>query len=99
MKSEEYIDFLENIDIAIFAHRRQQAMGNIITLLGLGKKIYIRTSITSWQFFKDIDVRLFDYNQLNLDSMDKIIKKANSDKIKSYFSEENYLKQLQSFLN
>jgi len=99
MKSEEYLDFLGNIDIAIFAHRRQQAMGNIITLLGLGKKIYIRASITSWQFFKDIDVRLFDYNQLNLDSMDKITKKANSDKIKSYFSEENYLKQLQSFLN
>lgn len=99
MKSEEYLNFLENIDIAIFAHKRQQAMGNIITLLGLGKKIYIRTSITSWQFFKDIDVRLFDYNQLNLISMDKIIKKANSDKIKSYFSKENYLKQLQSLLN
>ena len=99
MKSEEYLNFLENIDIAIFGHKRQQAMGNIITLLGLGKKIYIRTNITSWQFFKDIDVKLFDYNQLNLSNMDEIIKKANSDKIKSYFSEEHYLKQLQSFLN
>ena len=99
MKSEEYLIFLGSIDIAIFGHKRQQAMGNIITLLGLGKKIYIRTSITSWQFFKDIDVKLFDYNQLNLNRMDKIIKKDNSDKIKSYFSEEHYLKQLQSLLN
>jgi len=99
MQFKEYLDFLGNIDIAIFAHKRQQAMGNIITLLGLGKKIYIRTNITSWQFFKDIDVRLFDYNKLELDSLDKITKKANIDKIKSYFSEDDYLKQLQSFLN
>jgi hypothetical protein len=90
---------LGDIDISIFAHKRQQAMGNIITLLGLGKKIYIRTDITSWQFFKDIGARLFDYNKLELDSLDKITKKENIDKIKSYFSEENYLKQLQSFLN
>ena len=99
MPFKEYLEFLGNIDIAIFAHRRQQAMGNIITLLGLGKKIYIRTSITSWQFFKDIDVRLFDYNKIELDSIDTITKKENIHKIKSHFSEENYLNQLQSFIN
>ena len=74
-------------------------MGNIITLLGLGKKIYIRESISSWQFFKNIDVRLFDYPNIELDSLDSIIKEANIQKIKSYFSKETYVKQLKSFLN
>ena len=33
---DQYILFLNNIDIAIFSHNRQQALGNTITLLGLG---------------------------------------------------------------
>ena len=99
MPMNKYLNFLGNINIAIFAHERQQAMGNIITLLGLGKKIYIRESISSWQFFKNIDVRLFDYPNIELDSLDSIIKEANIQKIKSYFSKETYVKQLKSFLN
>ncbi|MFC6669723.1 TDP-N-acetylfucosamine:lipid II N-acetylfucosaminyltransferase [Marinobacterium aestuariivivens] len=35
---QDYVKVLSEIDIAVFAHRRQQGMGNIITLLGLGKK-------------------------------------------------------------
>lgn len=38
MDFNEYINFLSTIDIAIFNHKRQQGMGNIITLLGMGKK-------------------------------------------------------------
>ena len=94
-----YLDFLGDIDIAIFAHKRQQAMGNIITLLGLGKKIYIRNSISSWQFFKDIDVQLFNYPNIKLDTLNNTIKEKNIKTIKSFFSEENYIKQLKSFLN
>lgn len=94
-----YLDFLTNIDIAIFAHKRQQAMGNIITLLGLGKKIYIRDSISSWQFFKDINVQLFNYHNIKLDMLDNSTKEKNIKKIRSYFSEKTYIKQLKSFLN
>ena len=39
MPYKKYLQFLFNIDIAIFAHERQQAMGNTITLLGKGKKV------------------------------------------------------------
>lgn len=38
MPFEEYLGLLAKIDIAILNHKRQQAMGNITTLLGLGKK-------------------------------------------------------------
>lgn len=38
MEYKLYFEYLCTIDIAIFAHNRSQDMGNIINLLGLGKK-------------------------------------------------------------
>lgn len=96
MPFEKYLEFLGEIDIAIFAHKRQQAMGNTITLLGLGKKVYMRNDITPWELFRDIDVKVFDVEDIKIDLIDEQIKKANQQKIKNYFSEENYLKQLQN---
>ena len=93
---EKYLEFLGEIDIAIFAHKRQQAMGNIITLLGLGKKVYIRSDISPWKFFKDIDVKVFDEADFQINTIDDQIKIKNIDKIRNYFSEENYYKQLQN---
>jgi len=99
MPFEKYLDFLGTIDITIFAHKRQQAMGNIITLLGLGKKVYIRNDITTWQLFEDINVKLFDFNNLKLDKIDDDIKKDNIEKIKSYFCEKTYIKQLENIFD
>jgi hypothetical protein len=96
MPFEKYLEFLGEIDIAIFAHKRQQAMGNTITLLGLGKKVYMRSDITPWKLFKDIDVKFFDVDNIEIDLIDEKIKKQNQQKIKEYFSEKNYLKQLQN---
>ena len=99
MSFEKYLEFLADIDIAIFAHKRQQAMGNIITLLGLGKKVYIRSEITTWQFFKDINVSVFDFDNLELERIDDTPKAKNIENIKSYFSEKNYLNQLNNCFN
>jgi hypothetical protein len=90
---EKYLEFLSSMDIAIFAHKRQQAMGNIITLLGLGKKVYMRSDITPWQLFAGLDVKVFDVKNIEINSIDKQAQKQNQQRIKEYFSEENYLKQ------
>lgn len=95
MAFEKYLEFLSEIDIAIFAHRRQQAMGNTITLLGLGKKVYMRSDITSWQLFHDIKVKVFDVDNIQIDAIDEKIKKENQQNIKEYFSVKNYFHQLQ----
>lgn len=88
---DKYLDLLGKIDIAIFNHNRQQALGNIITLLGLGKKVYIRKEITTWQFCIDHDLKVYCAN----DEFDKIfvdmpmaVKKNNIERIKTQFSEE-----------
>ena len=96
MPYEKYLEFLMNIDIAIFAHRRQQGMGNIINLLGLGKKVYLRSDITPWGLFRDNNVKVYDVKDIQLDLIDDCIKNKNQMKIKKYFSKENYLIQLKN---
>ena len=65
MPFEQYLQFLGSIDIAIFNHKRQQAMGNTITLLGLGKTVFIRSDTTQWQLFKDKNIEVL--NTLNFE--------------------------------
>ncbi|MBT3817266.1 MAG: TDP-N-acetylfucosamine:lipid II N-acetylfucosaminyltransferase [Candidatus Magasanikbacteria bacterium] len=99
MPFDQYLEFLGLIDVAIFNHKRQQAMGNTITLLSLGKKVFMRSDITPWELFEDIDVKVFDVENIKLDLLDEKIKKDNQEKIKKYFSIDNYKKQLQELFN
>ena len=92
---EEYIQFLNSIDIAIFNVNRQQAMGNIITLLGMGKKVYIRNDTTMWNYFSELGIKIFNfYGSFSLEPLANNLSKENVLKIKNHFSEENLIKQL-----
>lgn len=92
MPFNDYLKFLGSIDIAIFNHERQQAMGNTITLLSLGKTVFIRSDTAQWQFFKDKNIEVYD--SIKLDSIDKKEHIDNVSKVKEYFSEETLKKQL-----
>lgn len=91
---EEYLKFLGKIDIAIFNHKRQQAMGNTITLLGLGKKVYLRTDVSSWHTIKKNGATAFDIRNLSLSLIDEETKNKNRAAIRKNFSNENLLMQL-----
>lgn len=77
MSSGEYDSYLQQIDIAIFNHRRQQAMGNIIALLSLGKTIYMRSDITPWEYLTGLGLEIRDSSRslsiqtISLDDSDK----------------------------
>ena len=58
MKFDEYNKYMSCIDVAIFNHNRQQAMGNIIGLLSLGKKVILKNTVTPFQFFVSIGVKV-----------------------------------------
>lgn len=92
MPFERYLDFLGNIDIAIFNNNRQQAMGNIITLLGLGKTVYMRNDTSQWQFFQDKGLQIYNVNDFS--SLDNHYHKDNVNNIKHYFSEATLIQQL-----
>ncbi|ALO35133.1 hypothetical protein CMT41_10680 [Colwellia sp. MT41] len=95
MPFTEYLKILANVDIAIFAHERQQAMGNTITLLGLGKKVYMRNDITPFSLFKSLDINVFNVNVLELELLDQVTVSKNKKNVKRYFSKVNLVKQLQ----
>jgi len=92
----EYTSLLNNIDIAIFNHDRQQALGNIITLLGLGKKDYVRATVTHWAFFERLGVAINNVKDIQLTTLDAALQEKNRYIIGEYFNSANLRRQLES---
>lgn len=92
----EYICFLKNIDIAVFNHQRQQAMGNTINLLAMGKKVYLREGTTQKEFFNDLPVQTFDID--NIDISINFSGKENTQILEKYFSRQNLKTQWKKIL-
>jgi hypothetical protein len=91
MPFDKYLELLAKVDVAIFNHKRQRGLGNITTLLGLGKKVYIREEITTWKFCIDHDLKVYSANGNYDDLFDKIDskdKQKNIKIIKNEFSEK-----------
>jgi dTDP-N-acetylfucosamine:lipid II N-acetylfucosaminyltransferase len=87
---EEYSLILSNVDIAVFAHDRQQGMGNLISLLGFGATVFMKSNVTTWQFLESLRIHVFD---LNCSSIDQRLTEAEATSnrriISSFFSAEN----------
>lgn len=96
MPYTEYLSLLENVDIAIFNHKRQQAMGNTINLIGLGKTVYLRKSTTQWDFFKNLSIDVLDIDTFDLNN--KVNSKVNRVNVSEYFSKQNLIKQWSNIL-
>lgn len=66
MKYEEYIKFLSKCSIGIYNNNRQQAMGNINTLLQMGKKIYIRDNTSMYNDYIKNDIIIYPIKDLDM---------------------------------
>ncbi|ERK09831.1 4-alpha-L-fucosyltransferase [Serratia fonticola AU-P3(3)] len=94
MSYEKYLSLLANVDIAVFNHNRQQAMGNTISLLGLKKTVYINSYTTQWQLFNDLNIKVLDVDDFSLKCINENEKNTNVEKIKNFFSDNKLAKQL-----
>lgn len=99
LKLDEYNALLATIDIAIFAHNRQQGMGNIIHLLGLGIKVFMRSDITIWHLFEELNIKVYDVNKFDLMPIDLITAKRNNESVKKHFSQATLIGQLKKVFN
>lgn len=105
ISNDDYIRFLNSIDIAIMNHNRQQGLGNIFTLLLLGKKVYMRSEITSYKSLIDKGLRLYDIaeiindNNYKLFPLDENKELDNRQIILSNFSDENWLRIWENIFN
>lgn len=94
MPLTDYLALLSNIDIAVFNHKRQQAMGNTINLIGLGKTVYLRSDVTQWDLFRELGVVVRDVEHFDGQLLTAEQKEQNYQIVKEYFSAENYKNQL-----
>lgn len=95
---ETYNKFLSTMDVAIFNNDRQQAMGNIITLLGMGKKIFMPAKSPVAKHLKKLGVRVFDIIEFSFDS-NFPERKNNIGVIKKNYSEQKLISNLIALFN
>ena len=94
MSYEDYTQMLSGIDIAIFNHNRQQALGNIASLLYLGKRVYINSKNACKGYFEDLGAVVYDLNDLSEKDICKNsgndLMKKNREAIDVFFSDKNF---------
>ncbi|MFB0826583.1 TDP-N-acetylfucosamine:lipid II N-acetylfucosaminyltransferase [Chromobacterium violaceum] len=98
MGYDDYLEILAEVDVAVFNHQRQQGMGNIISLLGMGKTVAIRSDISTWELFLEIGVVLRDTLDLDLSPLPIEVLTNNQRIIKEKFSIQRLVYQLKSIL-
>ncbi|MEL4386694.1 TDP-N-acetylfucosamine:lipid II N-acetylfucosaminyltransferase [Shewanella xiamenensis] len=96
MPLSQYNEILDKVDIAIFAHNRQQAMGNTINLLGRGKTVYMRADTSSYAQLTKLGIKVFALEDLSLTPQTNKVAIINNQRVRNYFCEENLVKQLTS---
>lgn len=100
MSKDDYFKLLSDCRIGIFNNNRQQGMGNIVALLSMGSKIYIKSSTSMWQrYVNERQYTVFDVQDIaksdfeGFTAFDEAAAVSNVDKMRYYCSAE-YKKSL-----
>lgn len=93
----DYNKILSEVNIAIFNHWRQQGVGNIVTLLGMGKTVYLRKTVTTWDMLTERGIYLKEIDDLStLGTITGEQSRSNSKIVENYFSRETLIQQYQN---
>ena len=96
MKKKDYLGMLSSVDVALFAHRRQQAVGNIIQLVDMGAKIYMEPYVTTFTWLIKKGIKVFNIEELNSDlwcPLSEEEKSSNSKIIRRIANKDELIKQ------
>jgi hypothetical protein len=106
MSRDDYVRKLNEVDVAVMYHNRSQAFGNMITLLSLGKKLYLKSNNPLWQLFKKTGIRVFDANLIKDQSFEEFSTLLSTSEVNNnikiierLFSENKRLEYLRNILN
>jgi dTDP-N-acetylfucosamine:lipid II N-acetylfucosaminyltransferase len=94
MPLTDYLSFLSEIDIAMLNHNRQQAMGNAVNLLGMGKKVYMRAEQSHTRHLNGIGVATYLPRDFRPTRLDPRMQDHNIGVIQAHFSTANLARQL-----
>jgi dTDP-N-acetylfucosamine:lipid II N-acetylfucosaminyltransferase len=90
LELDEYLALIENIDFAVFNHKRQEAMGVTIQLLSLGKPVFFNPESPGFKSLKRRGYIVFDINELqDMKNMKYLDLSKNRELLLSEYSIEN----------
>jgi hypothetical protein len=97
LSGDEYGKILCKAKVMVLNHMRQQGLGNAVLFLALKKKIFIRSNVTSYDYFRGIGVHIHDTVRLikgeeNLFDFDAAKGAMNARIILDELSERNLVK-------
>ncbi|WNO62303.1 TDP-N-acetylfucosamine:lipid II N-acetylfucosaminyltransferase [Rheinheimera sp. MMS21-TC3] len=99
MSWDKYRSFLRAIDVGVFNHDRQQAMGVSIHLLGYGKKLYIKKNTAQWFYFLSQGIEVNDFNDFSPEGLNLIERNCNDEIVYAIHSIENLIAQWYEVFN
>ncbi|EGA70921.1 4-alpha-L-fucosyltransferase [Vibrio sinaloensis DSM 21326] len=91
---DEYKSMLNNVDIAIFAPERQQAFGNIINLLGIGKTVFISEKSTLFSMLLSMGITVYSFESDEIKVQSDSIAAQNREQVAKYFSRDALVRSL-----
>lgn len=97
MKNSLFAQELAKNDILLYNQNRQQGVGNIIASLYLGKKVFIRSDVTTYQSLHNTGFEIFDTLQIPAMNFQELIAtydNTNNKQKALMFFDDNNLKQL-----
>ena len=106
MPLHEYNQYIQSCSIVVMNHYRQQAVGNVLTMLWMGAKVYLDKRNTLYHYLKRINVTVFevtkDLNLSNPSALEPLTIEEqlhNRKCLHNEISEKEVLTQLQEQLN
>ncbi|WP_157754615.1 TDP-N-acetylfucosamine:lipid II N-acetylfucosaminyltransferase [Salinivirga cyanobacteriivorans] len=105
MARNDYVNFLGSIDVFFMYHNRQQAFGNIMTAIALGKSVFLKKNNPLFFFIEGMGIKCYDAERIKEYNLPVLIKKGNDrrsenlHKLKNHISDKARLSNLKEILN
>ncbi|MCR5247154.1 MAG: TDP-N-acetylfucosamine:lipid II N-acetylfucosaminyltransferase [Paludibacteraceae bacterium] len=65
MPLDRYLELLKTVDVVVYAHKRQQALGNTFHMIAYGTKVYIDSSTTTFAWMKRNGIIVFSSDHID----------------------------------
>ena len=88
---EEYLSFLATCKVGIFNNDRQQAMGNITSLLRMGTKVYLRDNTSMWDRYVSNDLILYSISDLSNCTFQELVYMSDEDQKHNLSAATNFV--------
>lgn len=73
MNSRQYADFLSTVDIYISGQNWQRGLGNMSALMIMGKKIFMKSNVSTYSQFQNMGVKVFNTDSIENMSFEEFI--------------------------